>query len=111
MNKFVMFFIGGLNGLFGSGGGSILVPYLEKTGLEEKKAHATSIVIILFFSCITIFLYSRKVDIDFSVVFKLWVGGIIGGVIGSKLLSKLTNKTIRKIFSVILIIVGVRLLF
>ena len=36
-----------LNGLFGAGGGVAVVPMLENAGIEPKKAHATSISIIL----------------------------------------------------------------
>ena len=39
--------VGICNGFFGSGGGMIAVPMLEKGGSEAKKAHATSIAITL----------------------------------------------------------------
>ena len=38
---------GVLNGLFGAGGGIAAVPLLKAGGLEQKKAHATSLAVIL----------------------------------------------------------------
>ena len=38
---------GAANGLFGGGGGMIAVPLLRAQGLEEKRAHATAIAVIL----------------------------------------------------------------
>ena len=37
------FAAGILNGLFGAGGGIIVVPLLEHTGIEAKKAHAAGL--------------------------------------------------------------------
>ena len=36
-----------LNGLFGAGGGMAAVPLLKAGGLPQKKAHATSLAVIL----------------------------------------------------------------
>ena len=46
------------NGLFGSGGGTIVVPCMERfLGVEEHKAHATAIAIILPLSLLSIAFY------------------------------------------------------
>ena len=43
------------NGLFGSGGGTIVVPFLEDfLKLNPKRAHATAILIIFIFTLILI---------------------------------------------------------
>lgn len=39
--------VGLANSLFGGGGGMIAVPLLQRTGLDEKRAHATAILLIL----------------------------------------------------------------
>ena len=49
-----------LNGLFGAGGGVAVVPMLEKAGIEPKKAHATSISIILPLSLLSGIFYLLK---------------------------------------------------
>lgn len=100
------------NGLFGSGGGTIVVPAMEKLlDVEEHKAHATAIAIILPLTLISIILYTIKGFLDFSLVWKVSLGGIAGGIIGAVLLKKLSGNVIRKIFGVFMIAAAVRMVF
>ena len=49
---------GFLNGLFGSGGGTVIVPFLEEfLDQSEHKSHATAILIILSFTVISLLFY------------------------------------------------------
>ncbi len=102
---------GFLNGLFGSGGGIIAVPMLEKSGLEAKKAHATSIAIILPLSVIStvIYMFNKSFDIKSAAVYIPF--GLIGAVIGSLLLKKIPNSLLRRIFGGIIIASAVKMLF
>ena len=113
-SKAYYYIVGGVtgiaNGLFGSGGGMLSVPLLESTGLEAKKAHASSIAITLPLWLITMIIYSVKGHIDYSLALKFVPLGILGAIIGSKLLKKISNKLLKKIFGVILIISGIRML-
>ncbi len=113
-SKAYYYIVGGVtgiaNGLFGSGGGMLSVPLLESTGLEAKKAHASSIAITLPLSLISMIIYSVKGHIDYSLALKFVPLGILGAIIGSKLLKKISNKLLKKIFGVILIISGIRML-
>lgn len=114
-SKAYYYIVGGItgiaNGLFGSGGGMLSVPLLENTGLEAKKAHASSIAITLPLSLISTIIYSVKGHIDYSLALKFIPLGLLGAIIGSKLLKKISNKLLKKIFGVILIISGIRMLF
>ena len=50
--------IGFVNGFFGSGGGVVAVYVLKRVfKLEDKKAHATALSIILPLSCASLFMY------------------------------------------------------
>ena len=52
------------NGLFGSGGGTIVVPAMERfLGEEEHKAHATAIAVILPLSLLSLGVYLWKADL------------------------------------------------
>jgi len=104
------FITGIINGLFGSGGGTIIVPALVfLIGMEDFKAHATAISIILPLSIISTIIYLKsniiKLDISFIVV----LGGIIGSFIGAKFLKKIPNLILRKIFGIIIIITALRM--
>lgn len=100
------------NGLFGSGGGTIVVPAMEKLlDVEEHKAHATAIAIILPLTVISVVLYTMKGYFDFPLVWKVSLGGIAGGLIGAALLKKLSGNVIRKIFGVFMIAAAIRMVF
>ncbi len=100
------------NGLFGSGGGTVVVPAMEKLlDVEEHKAHATAIAIILPLTLISIVLYTVKGFLEFPLVWKVSLGGIAGGMIGAVLLKKLSGNVIRKIFGVFMIAAAVRMVF
>ncbi|MBQ8790467.1 MAG: sulfite exporter TauE/SafE family protein [Ruminiclostridium sp.] len=101
---------GFLNGLFGSGGGTVAVPCLEKSGLETKKAHASSVLLIFVLSIFTSIIYFLNGNLDFSLAAQFIPYGIIGAVIGSLTLRKISSDILKKIFAVIIIISGVRIL-
>lgn len=100
------------NGLFGSGGGTIVVPCMERfLDVEAHKAHATAIAIILPLSVISAFLYLRGVDILWSAVIWTSVGGVVGGYIGARLLSKVPTKWLHLIFGGFMLVAAVRMIF
>lgn len=101
-----------LNGLFGSGGGTVVVPALvHYLGIEEHKAHATAISIILPLTIISSIFYINKNFVDWTLVYKTAIGGIIGGFIGAKLLRITPNGVLRKIFGGFMIAASIRMVF
>lgn len=101
-----------INGLFGSGGGTIIVPALVFIlGIEDHKAHATTISIILPLTIISTFIYFKNGAIDFTICLYIALGGIIGGFLGAKLLNKVPKNILRKIFGIFMIIAGIRMVF
>lgn len=103
-------FAGALNGLLGAGGGMIIVPVLGKTGLEPKKAHATSVCIILPICIVSSILYltSGRVQISDATPYLLW--GVLGSIIGSFLLTKINDVWLKRIFGALMIWAAVRML-
>ena len=100
------------NGLFGSGGGTIVVPFLEIfLKLDPRKSHATAILIIFVFTLVSLFFYGFSGRLDFLLALKVSSGGVVGGLIGAKLLNKLSFDTIHKIFGIFMIIAAVRMVF
>ncbi len=70
---------GAVNGLFGAGGGMVLVPTLGKrTGLSENERFPTSIAIIAPI-CIVSLLFSGGWQLTFRQVFPYLLGSAIGG--------------------------------
>lgn len=104
------FITGVVNGLFGSGGGTIVVPaMIFSLGIEDHKAHATAISIIFPLSVISTFIYFRHGDIDLKSALLVTVGGIIGSFIGAKFLNKIPSNILRKIFGIFMIFAAIRM--
>ena len=93
-----------LNGLFGAGGGIAAVPLLRAGGLEQKKAHATSLAVISAVS----YLWSGAAS--FSEALPYLPGGFLGACAGALLMKKLSSNLLRRGFGALLIVAGIRLL-
>ena len=103
--------VGAANSLFGGGGGMLAVPLLKKTGLDEKRAHATAILVILPVSLLSFILYTARGYYDASVLVPTALGVTAGGFLGAKLLGKLPIKTVNLLFAALQCVAGVFLFF
>ncbi|WP_026893982.1 sulfite exporter TauE/SafE family protein [Clostridiisalibacter paucivorans] len=108
---FLGILVGIINGVFGSGGGIILVlSLIYILHLEEHKSHSTAIFIILPLSVLSTVLYFKNnvihLDNDLLIICS---GSVIGGLIGAKLLNYIPTNALKKIFGIIMIIASVRM--
>lgn len=100
-----------INGIFGGGGGMIVVPMLvHLLKCLPKKAHATAILIILPLSLVSGIFYAAFGNFDIKVGIPAGIGVVIGGTVGALLLSKLSSKWLTIIFSVVMAAAGVKML-
>ena len=103
--------IGFINGFCGGGGGMICVPLLCKAiGLEEKKSHATTLLIMLPLSIASLVVYILSKSLLLVESIKIGVGFVLGGVLGALLLKKISNAWLCAIFSLVIIFGGIKLL-
>jgi len=115
----VQFFLGGLiglaggvlSGLFGIGGGLVIVPGLILLlGMTPKQAAGTSLAALLLpVGILGAIEYWRAGYIDVRLALLLAVGILIGAFIGARLAVGLPNELIQRAFGVLLVVVGVRL--
>jgi uncharacterized membrane protein YfcA len=103
--------VGVANGLFGGGGGMIAVPMLQSTGLSEKRAHATAILLILPVSLLSFLFYAWKGLYDFSVLLPTALGVTAGGTLGAWLLERLPVKTVNILFAFLQAAAGISMFF
>ena len=102
---------GFISGLFASGGGMIVVPsFVHIFNLDEAKARATSIFVILPMVITSGLFYYSNNFLDWSIGIKCAIGGIIGGYIGAKLLKKLSAKTLKIAFIIFLSYVSIKMI-
>lgn len=104
------FLAGIMNGLLGAGGGLIVVPLLKHYGLEQQKAQATAISIILPLTAISTIIYYFNGNIPIDSNFWFIPFGAVGAVIGAFLLPRISNKILKNIFAGFIIWAGIRLL-
>lgn len=104
--------LGLINGLFGGGGGMLAVPLLSNiVGLDEKKSHATAILIILPISILSAIFYSSYIEVTFLQVFLIGLGVFIGGIIGAKILKNISVSVLTILFYCLMLFAGFKLLF
>lgn len=99
-----------VNGFFGAGGGMLLVPLL--TGLcrvEDKKAFATSVAIILPICLTSLAVYLLRGSGDVAATIPYLIGGLAGGVLGGLLFGKLKPALLHKALGALIVWGGVRL--
>ena len=105
------FCIGILSGLLGVGGGIFLVPALVTYfAIDQHKAHAISLAVVLPTAVTGALVYGIHGDMDYSLAAKIAVGGIIGALIGARLMKKVPAAVLKRMFGVLLCLVGVRML-
>ena len=103
-----------INGFFGGGGGMIVVPVMTLImKIKPKVAHATAIAVILPVSVISVITYflSGATSVNLSPILSVGGGVVAGGIIGALLLKKINNKLLIKIFAVVMLIAGVKMIF
>lgn len=103
---------GVINGLFGAGGGIIVVPsliYIFK--VDDHIAHATAIAIILPLALMSSVFYIYGNFVEWNIVIKTSIGGFVGGFVGANLLNKISSKYLRAIFGLFMIISSIRMVF
>lgn len=103
---------GAVNGLFGGGGGMVAVPLLKNLlGYNEKKSHATAILVIAPVCAASAIIYIISGYFRADVVIPAAIGAVAGGFIGAKLLEVLPEFVINIIFIAAMLAAGVRMLF
>jgi hypothetical protein len=104
--------VGGvLSGIFGIGGGLVIVPGLILlVGMTAKQAAGTSLAALLLpvgiFGAIE---YWRGDYVDVRIAVLLAVGLLVGAFIGARLAIGLPNELIQRAFGVLLVLIGLRL--
>lgn len=96
---------GFLSGLFGIGGGTVIVPALVLVGLTQRQAAATSLAAIVPTSVSGVLSYATGGDVDWIAAVLLACGMVVGSQIGSWLLSRLPELLLRWLYAVFLVFV------
>lgn len=101
-----------VNGFFGGGGGMVLVPLLTgKCGLDQRKAFATSVAVILPLCILSSGIYLFRGGLDLAAALPYLLGGLAGGYFGGKLFQGLNMEWLRRVFALLILYGGIKSLF
>lgn len=105
--------VGVLSGMFGVGGGFLIVPLLlGLSQLNMNQAVATSLVIIAAISSAGFLgFWQRSATLDWSLLGLIVSGGVLGMIIGQLISRKINNALAQKIFAIALVGVSVASFF
>ena len=100
--------VGVMGGMFGVGGGILLVPLLALFfRFEQHKAQGTSLVALVPPTGLLAFLnYWKAGDVDWRVGLLLMPGVFLAGMLGSKLAHELSPRGMRRVFAGFLFVLG-----
>ncbi|MBR5571370.1 MAG: sulfite exporter TauE/SafE family protein [Oscillospiraceae bacterium] len=115
MKKPILFPVAGvaaglINGLFGGGGGMVLLPALLRGGVPPKKAFATCVALILPLCLVSAAVMLLRTEFDWMAALPYLIGGAIGGLAGGKLFRKVSPQWLKGLFAIFMIYGGVRYL-
>jgi uncharacterized membrane protein YfcA len=104
---------GYISGLVGIGGGVIIVPALVLIfGFSQHAAQGTTLALLIPPIGIFAFMsYYQKGFVDIKSAIIICIGFILGGLIGGKMAVEISESVLRKIFAILLILLGVRMFF
>ncbi|HLP23189.1 MAG TPA: sulfite exporter TauE/SafE family protein [Microbacteriaceae bacterium] len=102
---------GYLSGLFGIGGGIIIVPLLVLLGFDIKKASAISLGAVLIISSVGVASYASFGEVNWFLAALLALGSVVGAQLGSRVLGRLPARTIQFAFAFFLLAVAMSLFF
>lgn len=101
-----------LSGLFGIGGGTIIVPALALwLGMPQRLAAGTSVAAILPAAAVGAISYAVQGNVDWTAALCLAVGIVAGAQLGTYLLARLPVSALQWAFMVFLLVVIVTLWF
>ena len=100
------------SGLFGVGGGIVMVPAMLLL-LHLPRTHVavgTSLAVIVPTALVSVWQHARAGNVSWSTAAMLVPTALLGGVVGVRLAAELSSDQLRRAFAVFLIVVGFWLL-
>ena len=102
---------GFLSGMFGVGGGALIVPALGYLGgMNQRECVATSLASMALPSLLGCVSHYRRKTLVPRVAFPMMVGSVVGTAAASQIVHHLPEEHLRYLFSLYMVVLGVRAL-
>lgn len=101
---------GFFSGLFGIGGGLVMVPGLVVfLSLSQHRAHATSMAAIVLVAAAAAIPFAASDEVVWSHVVWLLSGSLVGAVIGARVISRVPEAWLARAFVLLAVVAAARL--
>jgi uncharacterized membrane protein YfcA len=100
-----------VNGLFGAGGGMILIPLLTLMGTNDSEIFPTSVSIIFPICFVSLLFSALAAPLPFQNAFPYLIGGAIGGFLVTKYSNPISLLWLHRILGILILYGGVRYLW
>ena len=102
---------GVLSGLFGVGGGIIMVPAMVLlAGMAQQRASATSLASIVPIAAVGAVIFGQADSVNLAAAGVLMVGSIIGVQVGARLMTRIGDDRLRIGFAIFMIAIALTML-
>ncbi|EMY81568.1 sulfite exporter TauE/SafE family protein [Psychroflexus gondwanensis] len=104
---------GFLSGILGVGGGVVMVPLMVLLlGFSQHQAQGTSLAVLAVpVTLAAAYNYYQDGSLNWRYALVMALMFVIGGYLGSKLAISLDEKVLKRIFGVVLVVLGFRMIF
>lgn len=100
---------GAANGLFGAGGGMVLVPTLQKlTHIEEESLFPTSVAVVLPLCLVSLTVYGLHGDLPWDAAWPYLIGSAVGGLGAGLWGRKIPTLLLHRILGILILWGGIR---
>ena len=102
---------GVLSGMFGVGGGVLMVPALVLLiGLGQHRAHATSLAAIVPIAAVGALVFGRANSVDLAAAALLAAGSLLGVQAGARVMNRLSDDRLALVFGGFLFVLALGML-
>lgn len=107
---FVGVLAGSVSGLFGVGGGVVVVPGLVVwMGLDQRRAAATSLATIVVSAGVALLLFGSASAVQWSSAAYLLIGALVGAWGGARFLDRISGGVLTWLFAGLMLVAALRL--
>jgi uncharacterized membrane protein YfcA len=108
----VGFGVGYMAGLFGVGGGVLMVPFIVLVlDKSQHVAEGTSLAVIVPTAIAGVIVHIRNKNVDLPVGALSGLGGIAGAFLGASLALGLDAETLQRVFAIVIAGMGIRYMY
>jgi len=103
---------GVLGGMFGIGGGAIIVPALVLLfGLTQHQAQGTTLAILVPpIGLLAALRYHQSGNVKLSIAALVCIGFFVGGLIGANIVHSFSDPLLKKMFGIFLLLISLQMI-